>query len=95
MIGQRGADPLAEQRRFLDQGGDQGVPVRHPGPGDCKAEIGRTVLLAEQAGIAAVEQVKLDHAGWKGDPPEPVAQGWKHFLGSMKSYLETGAGQPW
>jgi uncharacterized protein YndB with AHSA1/START domain len=40
-------------------------------------------------------QVSLEHAGWQGDPPEPVAQGWKHFLGSLKSYLETGTGQPW
>jgi uncharacterized protein YndB with AHSA1/START domain len=39
--------------------------------------------------------VSLDHAGWKEAAPEPVAQGWKHFLGSLKSYLETGAGQPW
>jgi uncharacterized protein YndB with AHSA1/START domain len=39
--------------------------------------------------------VALDHSGWQGEGPEPVAQGWKHFLGSMKSYLETGTGQPW
>ena len=39
--------------------------------------------------------VSLDHGGWKGEGPEPVAMGWKHFLGSLKSYLETGAGQPW
>ena len=39
--------------------------------------------------------VALDHAGWKDEGPEPVKQGWKHFLASMKSYLETGTGQPW
>jgi hypothetical protein len=39
--------------------------------------------------------VSLDHAGWTGEGPEPVAQGWKHFLGSLKSYVETGSGQPW
>src|SRR5687768_14495728 len=40
-------------------------------------------------------RVELDHAGWKGAPPEPVRQGWRHFLGSMKQYLETGRGEPW
>jgi uncharacterized protein YndB with AHSA1/START domain len=39
--------------------------------------------------------VTLDHAGWRDAGPEPVAQGWKHFLQSLKSYLETGTGQPW
>jgi uncharacterized protein YndB with AHSA1/START domain len=47
----------------------------------------------KEAGGAVV--VSLDHGGWKKAGPEPVAQGWKHFLGSLKSYLETGAGQPW
>jgi uncharacterized protein YndB with AHSA1/START domain len=40
-------------------------------------------------------EVKLEHAGWQGDPPEPVTQGWRHFLGSMKAFLETGRGEPW
>ena len=39
--------------------------------------------------------VALEHAGWKEAAPEPVKQGWKHFLGSLKTYLEGGAGQPW
>ena len=39
--------------------------------------------------------VPFDHAGWKDAGPAPVAQGWKHFLGSLKSYVETGTGQPW
>lgn len=39
--------------------------------------------------------VSFEHAGWKGDPPEPVVQGWKHFLASLRSYVETGTGQPW
>ncbi len=47
----------------------------------------------KQSGDAVV--VSLDHSGWKDAAPEPVAQGWRHFLGSMKSYLEAGTGQPW
>jgi uncharacterized protein YndB with AHSA1/START domain len=39
--------------------------------------------------------VSLDHGGWKDGAPEMVAQGWKHFLGSLKSYVEKGTGQPW
>jgi uncharacterized protein YndB with AHSA1/START domain len=39
--------------------------------------------------------VALEHSGWKDAAPEMVKGGWKHFLGSLKSYLETGTGQPW
>jgi uncharacterized protein YndB with AHSA1/START domain len=47
----------------------------------------------KEAGGAAV--VSLDHSGWKDAAPDVVAQGWKHFVGSLKSYVETGTGQPW
>jgi uncharacterized protein YndB with AHSA1/START domain len=47
----------------------------------------------KEAGGAVI--VSLDHSGWKDAAPESVAQGWKHFLGSLKGYLETGTGQPW
>ena len=39
--------------------------------------------------------VSLDHGGWKDAGPGPVAEGWRHFLGSLRAYLETGTGQPW
>jgi len=47
------------------------------------------------AAASGATVVALEHSGWKDAPPEMVAQGWKHFLGSMKAYLETGTGQPW
>jgi|SRR5882724_8964711 len=37
----------------------------------------------------------FEHDGWKDEAPAPVAQGWQHFLASLKSYAETGVGQPW
>ena len=40
-------------------------------------------------------EVTFEHGGWKGPAPEPVVQGWHHFLGSLRSYIETGRGQPW
>ncbi len=40
-------------------------------------------------------QVLFEHDGWKEAAPEPVAQGWNHFVASLKSYVETGTGQPW
>jgi uncharacterized protein YndB with AHSA1/START domain len=40
-------------------------------------------------------EVAFEHGGWKGDAPEPVVQGWRHFLGRLRSYVETGQGQPW
>jgi uncharacterized protein YndB with AHSA1/START domain len=40
-------------------------------------------------------EVTLEHGGWKGDAPDPVRQGWRHFIGSLRSYVETGQGQPW
>jgi len=39
--------------------------------------------------------VSLEHDGWKGAAPDSVAQGWKHFMGSLKAYVEIGTGQPW
>jgi uncharacterized protein YndB with AHSA1/START domain len=51
-----------------------------------------TWRIQEAAGSVVVS---LDHEGWKDAGPEPVKQGWNHFLGSLKSYLETGTGQPW
>jgi uncharacterized protein YndB with AHSA1/START domain len=48
--------------------------------------------LKEAAGATLVS---FEHGGWKDTAPEPVTQGWKHFLGSLKSYVETGTGQPW
>jgi len=45
------------------------------------------------AGGAVV--VALDHGDWRQDAPDAVAQGWKHFMGSLKAYVETGTGQPW
>ena len=61
---------------------------------DMPSWIGTTLTWRmKEAGGAVV--VALDHAGWKDAAPDPVAQGWKHFLGSMKAYLETGTGQPW
>jgi uncharacterized protein YndB with AHSA1/START domain len=40
-------------------------------------------------------EIALTHDGWKDHAPEAVSQGWKHFLGSLKRYLETGVGEPW
>jgi uncharacterized protein YndB with AHSA1/START domain len=40
-------------------------------------------------------EVVFEHAGWQGDAPEPVVQGWRHFVTSLRSYLETGKGEPW
>jgi uncharacterized protein YndB with AHSA1/START domain len=61
---------------------------------DMASWIGTTLMWSIRAGGDEVV-VALDHAGWKGEAPEPVKQGWRHFLGSLKSYLETGTGQPW
>ena len=56
---------------------------------------GGASLGAYQAGATAALLVALEHGGWKDGAPEMVAQGWKHFLQSMKAYLETGTGMPW
>jgi uncharacterized protein YndB with AHSA1/START domain len=62
---------------------------------DMDSWVGTTLnwsIAKDGAGV----RVALAHEGWKAEiPPEMVAQGWKHFLGSMKQYLETGVGQPW
>jgi uncharacterized protein YndB with AHSA1/START domain len=61
---------------------------------DMPSWIGTTLDWRIESGQGDV-RVSLVHAGWKGEAPDMVAQGWKHFLGSLKSYLETGTGQPW
>ena len=62
---------------------------------DMDSWIGTTLswtIATDASGVS----VALLHDGWQSEtPPEMVAQGWKHFLGSMKQYLETGVGQPW
>ncbi len=46
------------------------------------------------------EHVIFSHANfdekWAGqDPFEMTKGGWEHFVASLKSYCETGTGQPW
>lgn len=61
---------------------------------DMPSWVGTTLgWKLSQQGDAVV--VSFEHAGWKDAGPEAVAQGWKHFLGSLKLYVETGTGQPW
>src|SRR5207253_4303260 len=58
--------PPGEKRRLRGEFGDQGVyafDLLQAVAGDGEAEICAPVLLDEQAGIAAVEQVELDMAG--------------------------------
>jgi hypothetical protein len=62
----------------------------HDMPAWIGTSLNWTVVPAEK-GVG----VRLDHAGWQDSPPEQVVQGWDHFLKSMKSYLETGRGEPW
>jgi uncharacterized protein YndB with AHSA1/START domain len=61
---------------------------------DMPSWVGTTLTWSIKAAGDEV-LIALDHAGWQDEGPEPVAQGWRHFLGSLKSYLETGTGQPW
>jgi uncharacterized protein YndB with AHSA1/START domain len=61
---------------------------------DMPSWVGTSLTWAvKEAGGAT--SLSFEHSGWKDAPPEPVKQGWKHFLGSLKAYVETGIGQPW
>jgi uncharacterized protein YndB with AHSA1/START domain len=61
---------------------------------DMPSWVGTTLTwrLKEAGGTTVVS---FDHGGWKDAAPEPVVQGWKHFMASLKSYVETGTGHPW
>ena len=62
-------------------------------PNDTPAWIGTTIeWTISPVGDHMI--VKLVHAGWKDKAPESTTQGWQRFLASLKSYVETGAGQP-
>jgi uncharacterized protein YndB with AHSA1/START domain len=61
---------------------------------DMDSWIGTTLAWTLAPDDDATE-LTLEHGGWKGPAPEPVVQGWRHFIGSLRSYVETGQGQPW
>ena len=61
---------------------------------DTDSWIGTTLAWSLAPDSDATE-LTLEHGGWKGAAPEPVVQGWRHFIGSLRSYVETGQGQPW
>jgi uncharacterized protein YndB with AHSA1/START domain len=54
-----------------------------------------TSLHWRLAAEGASTEVTFVHDGWQSEPPEPVVQGWRHFLGSLRSWIEAGQGQPW
>jgi uncharacterized protein YndB with AHSA1/START domain len=85
--------PVSMRYRIDEMKTDEGVRWTCIGH-DMPSWIGTTLSwrLKEQGGEVLVS---FEHAGWKDAPPEPVVQGWQHFLGSLKSYLETGTGKPW
>ena len=53
-----------------------------------------TTLTWRLKGQGVEVLVSFEHAGWKDEAPAAVARGWQYFVGSLKSYLETGTGQP-
>src|SRR3954453_4851713 len=61
---------------------------------DMESWVG-TTLAWNLVSDGGATEVTLEHGGWKGAPPEPVRQGWRHFIGSLRSYVETGHGEPW
>ena len=61
---------------------------------DMESWIG-TTLEWHLANDGGATEVSFEHGSWKGEAPELVVQGWRHFLGSLRSYVETGQGQPW
>jgi uncharacterized protein YndB with AHSA1/START domain len=61
---------------------------------DMESWVG-THLRWELTPDEGMTEVSFEHSGWKGDAPEPVVQGWRFFAGSLRSFLETGQGQPW
>ncbi len=85
--------PVSMRYRIDEMKTDEGVRWTCIGH-DMPSWIGTTLSwrFKEQGGDVLVY---FEHAGWKDTPPEPVVQGWQHFLGSLKSFVETGTGQPW
>jgi uncharacterized protein YndB with AHSA1/START domain len=87
--------PIHMYFRIDEQTSNQSVRwtcVKH----DMPSWVGTTLSWNLQANPQGTEVLlTLDHNGWQGEAPEAVAQGWKHFLASLKSYVETGKGQPW
>ncbi len=58
--------------------------------------IGSTLMWEITAG-GERSSLEFTHDGLEGDgaPPEMITDTWTHFMSSLKSYVETGQGQPW
>lgn len=89
----KGGTPVA--MRYRIEALQPGELVRWHCVGHDFAEWVGTTLAWRLRGGPDGTLVEFEHGGWKGAPPQPVVEGWKHFAGSLKSYVETGTGQPW
>lgn len=59
-----------------------------------------TQVITEIEELEKSCKVQFSHAGfdekWSGaEPFEMTKQGWEHFVASLKSFCESGEGQPW
>jgi uncharacterized protein YndB with AHSA1/START domain len=61
---------------------------------DMPSWVGTTLSWRIEPGAGDV-LLSFEHAGWNDGAPEPVVQGWLHFVSSLKAYVETGTGMPW
>jgi uncharacterized protein YndB with AHSA1/START domain len=90
----KGGTPVTMKWRIDEQQPDQRVRWTCIGH-DAPPWIGTTLDWTIKPRDNGVE-VSLVHGGWREPVPEPVKQGWHHFVAdSLKSYLESGVGKPW
>jgi hypothetical protein len=59
-----------------------------------EVRIQATAGKVYEAKVRFVKEGNPVNMGFRIDEMK-VAQGWKHFSGSLTSYVETGTGQPW
>jgi len=87
-----GLRPEAEVRwRVID------AHLNVPGLTRTKEWIGTTITFRLEPQSAAVTRLHMEHVGLTPQVEcyALCSQGWIQFLGSLKSYVETGAGTPY
>ena len=69
--------------------------VENPNPAWIGTELRYEIAESDKGTRLSFSHVRWD-SKWEGQEPyEMTKEGWEHFMKSLKTFCETGAGQPW
>ncbi len=69
--------------------------IENPNPAWLTTSLHFEIILEDSKSVFHFKHVGWDEK-WQGELAyEQTKQGWEHFMQSLRSYCETGTGQPW